>query len=415
MSDISRGEEPATSLYANFGAEEQRDAKRAGRELLRLVSLWHRLFPQDPGVVLPRSAFPPGTEWTQAELPSAASQRGILSGWLFAQRGSIPWLPNEEWASAARSTEATAANTPTTNPTANPTTNLTTNSVPDPRVVREVHDKAFTAGVAPTIARTTWSMLSKALEPEELEAEHIEEIMRGWPSKWRQRFVLKPRIGTSGRGRVDGADGRLDDAGRRGLSKLAARGGAILEPWFERVQDLSAQYWVDSAGRIDLLGTTQQILGENGIYLGNEGVFFRGEDGHFEVRSGHWSDSRLIHDSIRLVERAAGGGFRGPCGIDAFTYRDHVGGEVREVLRSLVELNARYTTGTVALGWLEIVASSVSPETPISGEWRFLFAPDMVRRFLGDGILPKTEDGWLVFDVGPSGDPAMVALRLESS
>ena len=392
-----------TILYANFGAEERRDAKRASRELLRLASLWQGVFPQDAEVVLPPQAFPPNTRWERAVDrapsdvggPSEQDATSLLVGRFSSARGLVRWLP-DEW-SADESVRLGVGDWG-----------------PDPRTVAKVHDKAFSVRSAAAIATTTWSALPTVLEPEDLRSPGVVEgRVAEWPGRWRSRFVLKPRMGTSARGRVSGQDGRLEEAGRRGLPRLASRGGAILEPWFDRVDDLSAQYWIESGGHPELLGTTRQLLGENGIYLGNEGVFEIEETGRLHVRSGHGAESQLIHDSMRLVEFAAAAGFHGPCGVDAFTYTDDTDGEEREVLRSIVELNARFTTGTIALGWLEKICREVVRRGESrSGRWRFLFAPELTRRLVGDRWMPRNEEGWLPFLIGPQSDPSVLALKL---
>lgn len=46
---------------------------------------------------------------------------------------------------------------------------------------------------------------------------------------------------------------------------------------------------------------------------------------------------------------ASEAGYRGPCGLDAFVYRDAAG---QEAFRPVVELNARFTVGQVALAEL---------------------------------------------------------------
>jgi len=48
--------------------------------------------------------------------------------------------------------------------------------------------------------------------------------------------------------------------------------------------------------------------------------------------------------------RAAGDGYHGPCGIDAFAFRSPE--DDSRTFRPLVEFNARFTAGTVALGHL---------------------------------------------------------------
>jgi hypothetical protein len=119
----------------------------------------------------------------------------------------------------------------------------------------------------------------------------------------------------------------------------------VLEPWLERVLDLSSLWIVDEGGALELVGLTRQVLRGAGVYLGCD--IERTERG---LVAGTAWDERVEDKARLLVEAAAAAGFRGPCGVDAFVYRDHQG-ELR--LRGAVELNARFTAGYVALGLMK--------------------------------------------------------------
>jgi hypothetical protein len=80
------------------------------------------------------------------------------------------------------------------------------------------------------------------------------------------------------------------------------------------------------------------------------------------VTSGAGFDDALIAAASEIARAAHAAGYYGPCGVDAFTFRR----DGEKILRPIVELNARFTTGTVAIGllrrarpWLE---ASVPPE-----------------------------------------------------
>ena len=98
--------------------------------------------------------------------------------------------------------------------------------------------------------------LPTPLAPEELRASgaaaRVADMLASWPSWARARFTLKPRIGTSGRGRVAGVHGLVSDAMQGAFERLASRGGAVLEPWLDRVADASAQLHVAEDGRRDV-------------------------------------------------------------------------------------------------------------------------------------------------------------------
>ncbi|MCG8588912.1 MAG: hypothetical protein MJE66_06435 [Proteobacteria bacterium] len=224
---------------------------------------------------------------------------------------------------------------------------------PAPDVVARVHDKAFALQVA---EREGWVPrplrgCALVLDPDDLSdasgaVARIQAALDGWPDWTRKKFTLKPRLGSSGRGRVAGRDGVADFPALRGaLSRFATVGGALLEPWLDRIDDLSAQLWVSPAREVILLGTSRPWVSPAGLYRGQRGLLdYRGR-----VVSGHREDESVREAAAGVANAAAQLGFYGPAGLDAFTYRQPDG---REPLRAVVEWNARFTVGHVAIGLL---------------------------------------------------------------
>jgi hypothetical protein len=293
--------------YVNFGAEE-------GDGLPAIVegSPLHRL-----EVGFRRMVDAPPVEWP----------------WLRAATGLVPWMSTPAAAAAARRLGV-------------PSWGAT------PAVVRRVHDKAFAVRAVRAVPvdpdvdplRGLVVILAPAVLASIRAAERVEDIVGRWPPWARASFTLKPRFGTSGRGRLAGRDGMLPPGARgAALSRLSRRGGAILEPWLARVDDFSSLWWIGDDGAT-LLGCTRQIVRPSGVYLGCDVV--READGCLGSGAGTDVDAALAAAARPVVEQAARVGLRGPCGVDAFTWR-HLDGAVR--LRGVVELNARFTAGHVAL------------------------------------------------------------------
>lgn len=214
-----------------------------------------------------------------------------------------------------------------------------------PDLVRTLHDKGWAARVARErglISDELGQMITVLAADDLVDATKITEAIAGWPSWARVDATLKPRWGTSGRGRVRVRDGVVDEAGRNALANLRQRGGAILEPWLARGHDLSSQWLVSDGGEVRLLGCTRQIVRPSGVWLGCEVV--HDDDGQ---GSGTAWDAELVETGRPLVEEAARAGYVGVCGVDAFTWR-RPGSDI-ERLRAVVELNARFTGGAVAL------------------------------------------------------------------
>ena len=216
------------------------------------------------------------------------------------------------------------------------------------RVVAQVHDKAFAVEASQRLGLEPRALagLLRSLDPTELgDSRALEAALASWPGWAQQAFTLKPRVGTSGRGRVAGREGRVDDALCAALPRLAARGGAVLQPWLVRTSDWSTQLYLGEDGQILLLGTLEQIITPAGVVRGHRGCL----DVRGRMRAGGPFDEALPEAAVALVQEAAACGFHGPCGVDALCFR---GPDGDEQLWPSVELNARFTSGIVMLAEL---------------------------------------------------------------
>jgi len=298
------------ALLPNFGAEEGDEGAIGHRADLQVAALlWRELFPADARLI--------GVE---SEEPRR-----------FGPGAAFPWIPTEggvPWLSTAKAERR-----------------LSRMGLglagPDPAVVGVVHDKAFALRAARSLGLCPLGDTVRIFDPDELDA--LPAALAALPAG---EWAVKPRFGSSGRGRIPIHGGVTPVLGNA-CARLARRGGAVLEPWLDRVLDLSVQLHVGE--EVELLGSTRQVLSPSGIYVGNRCVV----DGSGLPRAGTRWDDALEAAGLRIGAAAAAAGFRGPCGIDAFVYRDRSGAEV---LRPVVELNARYTMGTVALGILRRLA-----------------------------------------------------------
>jgi hypothetical protein len=126
----------------------------------------------------------------------------------------------------------------------------------DPALVRVFSDKARALAFADDPATRLARVIDAPLD--ELPA------LPSWSTSW----TLKPRFASSGRGRARVNTPR-DLA--RAWPKLRAKGGAILEPWCDRVLDLSASGRVHAGGRVELLGTCVLDVTPAGVPRGIEG------------------------------------------------------------------------------------------------------------------------------------------------
>lgn len=292
----------APLLIANLGAEEDRAADRLNGAAAAVAGLWQDLF--DP------PAFP----------------------WLVGVEASAWW--NDD---AARRAAAKAG--------------FGLSGAP-PDVARRVHDKAFALALAQEarLDPPTLRGLPQAWAPAQLLADDAADLiaaaLAAWPNWAQESFTLKPRLGTSGRGRVAGTGGRVNDAMRGAFARLARAGGAILEPWLDRLADMSTQLHIGPNGSVTVLGTLEIAASRAGVPIGHRGEC----DPRGRTRTGLPEEEALREVAEVTGARAAAVGYRGPCGVDGFVFRSPENGQ--RLLRPLVEFNARFTAGTVAIGHL---------------------------------------------------------------
>lgn len=166
--------------------------------------------------------------------------------------------------------------------------------------------------------------------------------------------VCKAPLGNAGRSQLRLWSGsKVPEASLRKLRAwLESQGAVVVEPWYPRALDFSAQFEIQADGAAHLAGFTRLHVDEAGR--------FRGCSVERDLAAGADAEAaRFLHGcqealrefyrgpAARLLEaECLERGFRGPVGIDAFVYRDWEG---RMRLRPVVELNPRHTMGRVTV------------------------------------------------------------------
>lgn len=180
----------------------------------------------------------------------------------------------------------------------------------------------------------------------------------------------------------------------------------VIEPWLDRVADFSVQISV-GGGAKDCLGITRFLTSPRGQYVGH--VLGRKLENLSPdvVRAYHEQDvpAQLIKVAKAVAEELAQAGYKGPAGIDALLYRDAHGIH----LYPLVEINARYTMGRIALALDKRIHSSAS------ATWCHISRVDIERqgyasfqdfaRTLGTGIPIEHKNGCLTSGIVFTNDP----------
>lgn len=338
----------ALRLHPNVGAEEPRGPDHpAARSVARL---WRLLFPSHAEWPEPEPC-----DWPEAWGPPPDT---AAYSWL-PEHGLCAWWNDRESAEAARRAGAELTG-------------------PSPEIVARVHDKAFAARFAARsgFSEPVFADRVRVFDPEDLRdtaafRERLRRELARWPAELARTATLKPRIGTSGRGRVRAGPGDPTDW-EGALPRLAARGGALLEPWVARERDYSVQLHVARDGTLTLLGALEQSATPSGVIRGHRGEL----DHRGHVMCADRRDEDLLEPACGLARAAHAEGFFGPCGVDAFSFRH----EGVSLLRPTVELNARFTTGTIAVGLLRRARDWLDDRLPPRPGARRTFAFDLAER-----------------------------------
>lgn len=353
-------------ILPNLGAEEGSDWRAYPNEpharvAARLLSLLfaktaRRIHPGPDGRWISESA---AAHWPSAlgPLPERA-----VEPWLDTTPDAFAWLNTRSLA------ESLAHGLP-----GQPAVRL---AGPDPDRVHLLHDKRFALERSRELGLHSPALdplilvlePGDCLRPDETLA-RLGRALETWPAWTNRRFTLKPRFGSSGRGRT-GGEARVDLPNLRGaLERLARRGGALFEPWLERTRDLSVVLHLQpGAPTPSVLASFEMLTTRSGGYRGHCGTL----DPQGGIRSGDPEDQRLLRGARAVAERAAALGFSGACGVDAFRYRE---GD-REGWRGAVEFNARPTMGLVCYGLVRRALSRLRGPlaSPDAGARGFLFS-----------------------------------------
>ena len=210
-------------------------------------------------------------------------------------------------------------------------------------------------------ARTSdWLCDSKAAGAACRSVAEAEAKVDGLRSAGFARVVAKAPFGASGHDQIQFTDAPARPGQLGWLENVISRqGSVVVEPWLQKVLDLSLQLEVGEAG-CGMLGWTRFITDGRGQFLGSfvqgrlDGLTsaqrrFMYGDGREPKRLQHLADALMEQLGDPLIKAGA----RGPVGIDMLVYLDQscFGDHGYSCLRlkPIVEVNPRFTMGHVAL------------------------------------------------------------------
>jgi hypothetical protein len=193
----------------------------------------------------------------------------------------------------------------------------------------------------------------------------VQEALRRLAAHGHDRAALKAPLAAAGRGVRPVRTGDVLGSLTGFVEETLARQGELLvEPWLDRVADLSVQVDIgkgdgdgdrngdgDAGPTVDVAPWARFLTDRNGRYEG--AILGRRLEGPELLRFAHDGGrapdriGRLLTEAARRVGAAlAEAGYRGPAGVDAMIHR-LADGSLR--LRPIVEVNLRHTMGRVAL------------------------------------------------------------------
>jgi hypothetical protein len=158
------------------------------------------------------------------------------------------------------------------------------------------------------------------------------------------KWVIKSPMGWAARERVLGRGPLLADAAAIWCRRRFLQGEQLIfQPWLEVRREYGVQIFISADGAINFLGVSD--LQTNGAGAGKGYLFGR------KIDPLRLTELKNMADIVGA--RLFKAGYYGPAGFDAL---EHAGG-----LHPLLEINARYTMGFVALA----VESSMNISEPI--------------------------------------------------
>ena len=218
----------------------------------------------------------------------------------------------------------------------------------------------------------------------------LKEI-ENWNKKGKLPYVFKTPWSSSGRGLYPITEHQFVERSRIWVkSRLKQQKKLIIEPWLNKLQDISFQFYIHTGGKIDFLGVNFFEAGRVGKfkkeYVGMPEVL-RSRLAGFSLPDGWFDESAYVLKDV-LKREHFHEFYSGPIGIDGIIFSDEK--RVAKV-HPCIEINFRLNMGYVNLKLKDIL----HPET--TGEWAIRqFKPGEWKKFAEEKIKGspiRREDG----------------------
>lgn len=203
-------------------------------------------------------------------------------------------------------------------------------------------------------------------------------------------WLLKAEFGMSGRERIAGTGTSLENVQRNWIQRRLKVGECLyFEPRVVSLMELSTQWIIHKSSPGDhspqasqFLGATELVTDAVGQFLGSIPFPGSSTENWYGCEAGPVSGTpafydRMVADARQVTDELQRLGYHGPAGIDAMVYRGPNG---QPAIRSIQDINARFTMGRIAIEWCQRFAR------PGSAAW--LLVP--VEWFCGETDIPTT-------------------------
>jgi len=221
----------------------------------------------------------------------------------------------------------------------------------------ETPDGAPSNSLSPLTWLCTLDEVGKTVRYPREAVDHIQAIR----SRGHRNIVIKEALGFAGQNAIRLLEPELLESQLRWIERALKNGHElIVEPWLDRVADLSVQLEMTPTG-LKRLGYTGLLNDRKGQYQGNwagpgferhpsiklPALFSKVPDISRKVTRLYARIFHMLQDQLQRVN------YLGPISIDAFVYQT-AAGEPR--LKPIVEINPRYTMGRLTLELMHNVA-----------------------------------------------------------
>jgi len=178
--------------------------------------------------------------------------------------------------------------------------------------------------------------------------ETLDSVERALASREHFPAVIKPAFGNAGYGFMVKESKELSEGERARLEEILRTCGTVtVEPWLERVLDISSRCDIAPDGTVG--GMSHHVCHANAA-----GTFFAILLDPADSSVAHWR-AELGEAGTRVAAALHRDGYFGPACFDSFVWRDAQG---EEQLSAVVEINARHAISTVAYALRDHLAAA---------------------------------------------------------